>query len=98
RFSRDWSSDVCSSDLDPQTWGERLALPGTLPFAPVVDGGLLPRRPIDGLRAGEGAGVDLMVGTTAEEFRLYRATGNGNGAATDQIGRASGREGVEIEH
>jgi len=73
-----------ATGADPQTWGERLALPGTLPFAPVVDGGLLPRRPIDGLRAGEGAGVDLMVGTTAEEFRLYRATGNGNGTATDR--------------
>src|SRR5690606_39888718 len=34
RFSRDWSSDVCSSDLDVREWGELLK--------PVIDQGLLP--------------------------------------------------------
>ncbi|WP_017593547.1 carboxylesterase/lipase family protein [Nocardiopsis potens] len=73
-----------AAGADPAVWGERLAVPGTLPFAPVVDGGLVTRRPIDGLRAGEGAGADLMVGTTAEEFRVLPVPGGGNGATSDR--------------
>ncbi|MBV2366670.1 carboxylesterase/lipase family protein [Streptomonospora nanhaiensis] len=53
------------------TWGPRLRRTGALPFAPVVDGVLLTRRPIEALRAGEGADVDLLIGTTSEEYRLF---------------------------
>ncbi|MDA0566338.1 carboxylesterase family protein [Streptomonospora sp. S1-112] len=52
-------------------WGPRLRRTGALPFAPVVDGELLPQRPVEALRAGEGAGIDLLIGTTSEEYRLF---------------------------
>jgi para-nitrobenzyl esterase len=42
-----------------------------LPFSPVVDGELLPAPPIDRIRSGAAAGVDLMVGTNSEEARLF---------------------------
>jgi carboxylesterase type B len=54
---------------DLEHWGE-LAFNG-MPFEPVIDGEVLPARPIDRIRDGAGAGVDVMVGTNAEEFRLF---------------------------
>jgi carboxylesterase type B len=42
-----------------------------MPFHPCVDGDLLPRRPVDALAAGVGAGIDLIVGTTEDEMRLF---------------------------
>ena len=38
---------------------------------PVVDGEVLPERPIDALAAGVGREYGLLTGTTAEEFRLF---------------------------
>ena len=42
-----------------------------LPFSPVVDGVVLPRHPLEAIADGSAAGVDLLTGTTAEEFRLF---------------------------
>jgi carboxylesterase type B len=42
-----------------------------MPFAPVVDGELLPGRPIDRLMAGAGSSVDVLIGTSLEEIRLF---------------------------
>jgi carboxylesterase type B len=44
-----------------------------LPVAPVVDGRVLSRRPMDAVRAGAFARVPLLVSTTAEEMRLFAA-------------------------
>ncbi|GAA1570156.1 MULTISPECIES: carboxylesterase/lipase family protein [Kribbella] len=52
-----------------KVWGEVART--LLPFSPVVDGELLPAPPIDRLRAGAAADVDLMVGTNSEEARLF---------------------------
>jgi len=41
-------------------------------FAPVVDGDVLPRSPLDAARAGELARVPLVVGTTRDELQLYK--------------------------
>jgi carboxylesterase type B len=54
---------------DPQHWGE-VAFNG-LAFEPLIDGEILSARPIDRLRDGASAGVDVMVGTNAEELRLF---------------------------
>jgi para-nitrobenzyl esterase len=54
---------------DPARWGE-VAL-NTMPWEPVVDGEVLPRRPFDAIAAGASADVDLLVGTTADEQRLF---------------------------
>ena len=53
---------------DPVLWGE-VAL-NLMPFEPVIDGDVLPARPIDRIMSGAGAEVDVMVGTNAEEYRL----------------------------
>jgi para-nitrobenzyl esterase len=55
---------------DPERWGEEVVL-SIMPWQPVVDGNVIPARPIDRIVAGAGAGVDVMVGTTIDEWRLF---------------------------
>lgn len=62
------SGDVFNNP-DPALWGEAAA--NLMPFEPVIDGAILPARPIDRIFAGAGANVDVMVGTNAEEQRLF---------------------------
>ena len=54
---------------DPGRWREVAA--NMMAFEPVVDGQILPARPIDGIAAGSGRGVDLLVGTNQDEHRLF---------------------------
>jgi para-nitrobenzyl esterase len=54
---------------DPQKWGP-LAL-SLLPFAPVVDGTVLPRHPLEAFADGDAADVALMTGTNRDESRLF---------------------------
>ncbi len=42
-----------------------------MPFHPCVDDDVLLARPVDALAAGVGRNVDLVVGTTADEMRLF---------------------------
>ncbi len=42
-----------------------------LPFQPWVDGAVLPRPPLEAVRSGAAAGVDLLTGTTADEWALF---------------------------
>jgi para-nitrobenzyl esterase len=55
---------------DPDRWGAEVATT-MLPWQPVVDGDVIPARPIDRIVVGAGAGIDLMVGTNADEHRLF---------------------------
>jgi para-nitrobenzyl esterase len=43
-----------------------------LAFQPVHDGRTLPRPPLDVVREGAARGVDVVVGTNLEEYKLYR--------------------------
>jgi carboxylesterase 2/para-nitrobenzyl esterase len=54
---------------DPAFWGE-VALTD-LPWAPTVDGDTLPERPIEAVRRGAAADVDLLVGSNVDETRLF---------------------------
>jgi para-nitrobenzyl esterase len=54
---------------DPARWGQ-LAL-SLLPFAPAVDGEVLPAAPLDAMAAGRGSGVPLLIGSNLEEARLF---------------------------
>ncbi|CCB71239.1 Carboxylesterase (plasmid) [Streptantibioticus cattleyicolor NRRL 8057 = DSM 46488] len=54
---------------DPGQWGESAG--GGTTVLPVVDGATLPRRPIDALADGAGRDIDLLTGTTSDEFRLF---------------------------
>jgi len=42
-----------------------------LPFAPVVDGVVLPNHPREAVREGAAANVHLLVGTTSDEYKLF---------------------------
>ncbi|MBS1897227.1 MULTISPECIES: carboxylesterase/lipase family protein [unclassified Microbacterium] len=46
--------------------------PGTLAFAPVVDGALLPEAPVTVLHDGRGLPVPLMIGTNKDEAALFK--------------------------
>ncbi len=54
---------------DPARWAEITT--NMMAFEPVVDGDILPARPIDAIAAGHSAGVDVLIGTTTDEFALF---------------------------
>ncbi|HQZ12779.1 MAG TPA: carboxylesterase family protein [Devosia sp.] len=64
---------------DPQVWGE--VLQTGLPWSPVIDGSVVPGVPLNLVRAGASADVDLLSGFNAEEWRLFLVPGG----AIDQI-------------
>jgi para-nitrobenzyl esterase len=59
---------------DPARWGQ-LAL-SLLPFAPTVDGSVLPAAPLTSIAAGQGGNVPLMIGSNREEARLFLVAAN----------------------
>ncbi|HET7533619.1 MAG TPA: carboxylesterase/lipase family protein [Nocardioidaceae bacterium] len=74
-----------SADLeahpDPAFWGEDLVL--TMPWQPVIDGEVLPGRPLDRIAAGAGAEVDVMVGTNTDDWRMFLVLTGEIGQITD---------------
>jgi carboxylesterase type B len=56
---------------DPERWGAEVVT-STLPWQPVVDGDVIPAPPIDRIVAGAGARVDVMVGTTTDDWNTVR--------------------------
>ena len=48
------------------------AVPGTIAFAPVIDGDLLPQHPLDAAAEGRTHAVPLIIGTNAREGSLFR--------------------------
>ncbi|MFD9701167.1 carboxylesterase/lipase family protein [Lentzea sp. NPDC059081] len=58
---------------DPAKWGS-LAL-SLLPFAPVADGDVLPRLPLDAFADGDSAGVPVLIGFNRDEARLFFVAG-----------------------
>jgi para-nitrobenzyl esterase len=54
---------------DPARWGQ-LAL-SLLPFAPVIDGQVVPAAPAPAMAAGRGSGVPLLIGSNLDEARLF---------------------------
>jgi para-nitrobenzyl esterase len=68
---------------DPQKWGEVAA--NLMPFEPVIDGELLTELPIKRIAAGQAANVDVLVGTNAEEQRLFMVPNGVIDAINDAI-------------
>ncbi|HLU74825.1 MAG TPA: carboxylesterase family protein [Nonomuraea sp.] len=56
-------------------WG--LLASAAIPFAPVVDGEVLPELPWDALHGGASADVELISGYTRDEFRTFHAMNGG---------------------
>ncbi|TWD83395.1 para-nitrobenzyl esterase [Kribbella amoyensis] len=58
---------------DPQRWGATTisAGGGIMPFFPVIDGDLLHEQPLAAIAAGASSGLELLAGTTREEFNFF---------------------------
>jgi para-nitrobenzyl esterase len=59
---------------DQARWG-RLTL-SLLPFAPTVDGSVLPAAPLASFAAGQGGNVPLLIGSNRDEARLFLVAAN----------------------
>jgi para-nitrobenzyl esterase len=69
---------------DPGRWGQSTAA-AAMAFLPVLDGELLTRRPQEAIAAGAGAGVELLVGYTSEEFRPFLVATGRAGLITPEV-------------
>ena len=78
-----------SGDLRPHT-GTGIA---GMPFQPVVDGRVLPRPPIDAVRAGLSSDVRVLVGTNRDEMTLFPA----GAVDEDRLRRIAGRVFADAE-
>jgi len=79
---------------DPAKWGS-LAL-SLLPFAPVVDGDVLPRPPLEAIAAGQGGQVPLLIGSNREEARLFLVAAGTIGLIDDEmLAAAAGAYGLD---
>ncbi|MFI6333655.1 carboxylesterase/lipase family protein [Streptomyces sp. NPDC050535] len=83
------AGDSVSAKLDRWTerWG-RIAH-RSIPFAPVVDGEVLPVTPWQALADGAGRDIDLIVGHTREEQRLFTAIDGLLGQVTENQANAA---------
>ncbi|MBV8160975.1 MAG: carboxylesterase/lipase family protein [Acidimicrobiia bacterium] len=57
--------------LDAQANVVERQLAGGLAFTPVIDGVVLPERPIEAIGKGQASGVSVLTGTTRDEWRLF---------------------------
>jgi para-nitrobenzyl esterase len=67
---------------DPTFWGE-VAL-SFLPWAPTVDGETIPAPPLERIRGGAAADIDLLVGSNTEETRLFLLSDGSIDRITDE--------------
>ncbi|MEV6768805.1 carboxylesterase family protein [Nocardia sp. NPDC051030] len=74
------------TDPDPARWGASIITNGLgiMSYLPVVDGELIPDRPVDILTAQADRTVPLIVGWTAEEFRFFTYPSGAAAGITDQ--------------
>ena len=75
------SADVFNNP-NPALWGEVSA--NQMPFEPIVDGEIIPTTPIKNIVDGNSAGVDVLVGSNAEEQRLFLVPNGIIGHITDE--------------
>lgn len=69
---------------DPERWGIEVVA-SMLPLQPVIDGDVLPTAPLDRVRAGSASGVDVLVGTNIDDWRLFLAASGALGQITDRV-------------
>ena len=82
---------------DPARWGEVAA--NGMAFEPVVDGEVVPGRPIERIVAGAGADVDLMAGTTTEEWRFFLVpTGAIDRVTEERLSTTARVMSLDVEH
>jgi para-nitrobenzyl esterase len=69
---------------DPAAWGIE-AIATSMPFHPVIDGDVVPAAPIERIRAGASAGVDVLIGTNVDDWRLFLAASGMLGQVSDDM-------------
>jgi para-nitrobenzyl esterase len=69
---------------DPGRWGAGVVA-SMMPFQPVIDGQIIPAAPIERIAAGASSQVDLIAGTNADDWRLFRVITGEIDQITDQI-------------
>jgi para-nitrobenzyl esterase len=74
------------ADPDPDRWGLDVVA-SALPWQPVIDGDLVPARPIDRIAEGVGADVDVIVGSNTEDWWMFRVLGGDIDRVTDAVFR-----------
>src|ERR1700712_688292 len=81
---------------DPGRWGDITT--NMMTFEPVVDGDILPTRPIDAIAGGGSNDVDLLIGTTTEEHALFLVpTGIAARVGAAQLRALLSLYGVDVE-
>jgi para-nitrobenzyl esterase len=58
-------------------------------FEPVIEGDILPALPLDGLRAGAGRDVDILIGTNTDEQRFFMVPTGAVGSMDDPVLQAA---------
>lgn len=89
-----------SVNPDPQLWGPSVATAGLgiMSQFPVIDGELLTARPQEAVAAGAGAGIPLLAGWNADEFRFFLVPTGGAAAVTEDAAAAAlGRLGMSLQ-
>jgi para-nitrobenzyl esterase len=69
---------------DPERWGLEVVA-SALPWQPVIDGDLIPERPIDRIAGGASADVTVMTGSNADDWRLFTVANGSLDRVTDEI-------------
>lgn len=72
------------ADPDPGRWGMPVVAT-RMPWHPTIDGEVIPSPPIERIAAGSSAGVDLVVGSNVDDWRLFSVVSGVFGAITDEI-------------
>jgi carboxylesterase type B len=72
------------TDPDPDRWGQAVVT-SIMPWQPVIDGQVVPGRPIERVAAGSGRQVDVIVGTNTDDWRLWLVVSGAIGQVTDEI-------------
>jgi carboxylesterase type B len=73
-----------AADPDPARWGEAVVA-SLLPWQPVIDGHLIPEQPVERIARGASGGVDLMVGSNTDDWRLFVVANGSMERVTDAI-------------
>lgn len=73
---------------DPERWGLD-TIASFLPWQPVIDGDVVPARPIERIAAGASRDVDVLVGSNTEDWLLFRVLGGDVERVTDDVLRGA---------
>ena len=69
---------------DPGRWGLDVVT-STMPWQPTVDGTVLPAPPVECIAAGSADGVDVLIGTNTDDWRLWLIVSGAMSGITEEV-------------